>query len=81
MVYISKKWFIYFLINLNKKFTNQEKTSKASLSKGPPSRLKFPRVHSGFFLLPPSRVRFSHSRITNYNCGLSWNAELNHAVY
>ena len=52
-----------------------------SLSKGPPGRLKFPGVHSGFFLLPPSRVRFSHSRITNYNCGLSWNAELNHAVY
>ena len=64
-----------------RRFTNQEKTSKASLSKGPPGRLKFPGVHSGFFLLPPSRVRFSHSRITNYNCGLSWNVELNHVVY
>ena len=63
------------------RFTNQEKTSKASLSKVPPGRLKFPRVHSGFFLLPPSRVRFSHSRITNYKCVLSWNAELNHALY
>ena len=48
-----------------------------SLSKGPPGRLKFPGVHSSFFLLPPSRVRFFPSRITNYNCGLSWNAELN----
>ena len=64
-----------------RRFTNQEKTSKASLSKGPPGRLKFPGVHSGFFLFPPSRVRFSHSRITNHNCVLSWNAELNHVVY